>query len=39
MEHTIKADTDGVVERIECEEGGLVDGGVELVSLSKKEEE
>lgn len=33
MEHTIKANVDGVIEAIHCEEGGLVDGGVELVSL------
>jgi biotin carboxyl carrier protein len=37
MEHTIKANADGVVEEIHCEAGKLVDGGVELVSLASEE--
>ena len=38
MEHTIKASSDGVISAIHCEEGGLVDGGVELVSLEAPKE-
>lgn len=36
MEHTIKANADGVVANVHCAEGDLVDGGVELVSIDSE---
>lgn len=33
MEHTIRASTDGILEKFHYQEGELVDGGVELVDL------
>lgn len=37
MEHTIKASFDGVIDKVFYKNGELVDGGVELVSLDKRE--
>ena len=39
MEHTIKAGFDGKVEKIFFNEGDLVEGDVELISLSSDEKE
>ena len=39
MEHTIKAGFDGRVEKIFFNEGDLVEGDVELISLSSDEKE
>ena len=39
MEHTIKAGVDGKVENIFYKEGDLVEGDVELISLSSDEKE
>ena len=36
MEQPLKAPRDGVVAKVSCAEGQLVDGGVVLVSLSKE---
>ena len=39
MEHTIKAGFNGKVEKIFFNEGDLVEGDVELISLSSNEKE
>ena len=33
MEHTIKANKDGVVEKVEFKKGDLVEGNIELISI------